>query len=215
MVRSGEVCPEQSRVASSSLERLSIGESRQPQEEDTMQKVDWHCDHARHSPRARRRFPARRARQGRGRLGAGDLPGHRADARLGAGILQGVPGSRHRRRLGGVQIGPAQSEDQARRQDQGADRARGRGADPLPVLHLFPHRGRQGERRDRRGDPRGRGDGGDRAPLEHGAQRHAGRSRGHSSARPTPCSGSPARRRRRPKRSKRRNRNPSDVRRMP
>ena len=51
------------------------------------------------------------------------------------------------------------------------------GADPVSVLHLFPHRCRQAQRRDRRGDPRGRGHGGDLAPLEHGAQRHADRSR--------------------------------------
>ena len=49
------------------------------------------------------------------------------------------------------------------------------GADPVPVLRLFPHGRRQGQWRDRRGNPRGRRHGGDRAALEHGAQRHAGR----------------------------------------
>ena len=60
------------------------------------------------------------------------------------GFFKALSRGRHRRGLGGVQVGPAQSEDQTRRQDQGADRARGRGADPVPVLHLFPHRRRQG-----------------------------------------------------------------------
>src|ERR1700731_1723270 len=50
---------------------------------------------------------------------------------------------------GGVQIGPAQSEDQARREDQGADRPCRIGPGPMPILRLFPHGCRQGERCDR------------------------------------------------------------------
>ena len=40
-------------------------------------------------------------------------------------------------------------------EDQGADRPRRRGADPLPLLHLRPHRVRQAERREHGRDRRG------------------------------------------------------------
>ena len=52
-----------------------------------------------------------------------------------------------------VQLNPT---DRAARQDQGADRPRGRRADPVPLLHLLPHAGRQAERRHRRGGARRR-----------------------------------------------------------
>ena len=49
------------------------------------------------------------------------------------------------------------------------------GADPVPVLHLRPHRVRQAERRERGRDRRGGGDGGDHPPLEHVPERHPDR----------------------------------------
>ena len=80
------------------------------------------------------------------------LSRYRADARHGAGILQGLPGIRHRRSLGRIQISPAQLQNQPQRQNQGADRPRGLRADPMPILRVFPHGGCQGQWRHRRGD---------------------------------------------------------------
>ena len=89
--------------------------------------------HFRDGGRARRAHGARPAgigpRDGKPDGKPGRLSRYRADARIGAELLQAITGHRARRRVGGNEGLPAQSENTAQRQDQGADRAGGSGSE--------------------------------------------------------------------------------------
>ena len=106
----------------------------------------------------------------------GDLSGYSEDVRLRAGVLSRISRQRDRGCLGRDEGRADRSRHRATAAHEAADRARHRGADPVPLLQLLPHAHREGERRHRRPAQGGDRDRRGRAPLEHRLQRAAART---------------------------------------